>query len=72
MWHLCTVSIKDDDAPEIALVDISSRLVDGYAYRADDTIDVTMNLDAKVDVDGTALLALFLGDEHEITWRGSK
>lgn len=65
MSHYCVVTIEYDDAPEITLVEISSRPVDGYAYRAGDSIDVTVDLDSRVDVDGTTSLALFLGEGDE-------
>ena len=71
VWHECVVTIEDDDAPEIVNVSIGSYPVDGYAYRAGDSIDVTVNLDAKVDVAEGAMLALFLGDENTSTWRGA-
>ena len=70
-WHHCVVTIEDDDAPGITLVEISSTPVDGYAYRAGEAIDVVVNLDSKVDVVGTPLLALFFGDGDESTWRGA-
>ena len=71
VWHYCVVEIEDDDAPEITVVDISSKPADGYAYRAGESIDVTVDLDAKVEVDGTPQLALFVGDGAGNTWRGA-
>ena len=70
-WRQCVVTIEDDDAPAITSVEIASRPVDNYAYRAGDSIDVIVNLDSKVDVEGTPLLSLFLGDGDESTWRGA-
>ncbi len=70
-WHPCVVTIEDDDAPEIIRVEISSRPVDRHAYRAGESIDVTVHLDQKVEVDGTPLLSLFIGDGADSTWRGA-
>ena len=71
VWHQCVVTIEDDDAPEITHVEIASTPVDLYAYRAGEAIDVTVNMDAKVDVEKGSMVALFLGDEAESTWRGA-
>ena len=71
VWHYCVVEIEDDDAPEITSVDISSKPVDGYAYCAGDSIDFTVNLDSEVDVEGTPLLSLYIGDGDDSTWRGA-
>jgi hypothetical protein len=71
VWHGCVVTIADDDAPEILNVSISSSPVDKYAYRAGDSIDVAVEMDAKVDVAEGAMLALFLGDGAASTWRGA-
>ena len=71
VWHHGVVTILDDDVPSIIDVNIASQPVDGYAYRAGDAIYVAVDLDQKVDVDGVPLLALFLGDENESTWRGA-
>ena len=72
VWHQCIVTIEDDDAPEIVDVDIISRPTDGYAYRAGESIDVGVDLDANVEVDGTPLLSLFIGEGSESTWRGAE
>ena len=72
VWHHCVVTIEDDDAPEIIGVEVSSQPVDGNAYRAGDSIDVAVDLDSKVKVEGTPLLALFIGDGDGSTWRGAK
>ena len=71
VWHYCVVTIADDDAPEITSVEISSSPVDRYAYRAGDAIDIAVDLDSKVDVEEDAMLALYLGDGDESTWRGA-
>ena len=76
-WHDgevpgCVVTILDDDAPEIIGVRIISKPVDGYAYRAGQSIDIALDLDAEVDVEDTALLALFIGDGDDTTWRGAE
>ena len=67
----CVVTILDDDAPEITGVQIISEPVDGYAYRAGDSIDFTVDLDAEVEVECTPLLAIFIGDGDDSTWRGA-
>ncbi len=71
VWHYCVITIEDDDAPEILNVEIGSRPVDGYAYRAGEGINITVELDQKVDVDGTPIMALFLGDGDGSAWRGA-
>ena len=72
VWHGCVATIEDDDTPEITYVDISSKPVDGFLYRAGESIDVTVNVDAKVEVKGTPLLSLYMGDEGDNTWRGAR
>ena len=72
VWHHCVVEIEDDDAPEITSVDIITSPVDGYAYRAGDSIDFAVNLDSEVDVEGKPLLSLCIGDEDDSTWRGAR
>ena len=69
----CVVTILDD-APEIIGVEIISEPVDGYAYRASESIDFTMNFDAEVDGDGDGelMLAIFIGDGDDSTWRGAE
>lgn len=71
-WHYCVVTIEDVDTPEILSVNISSSPVDRYAYRAGDSIDIAVDLNQKVNVDGAPLLARFLGDENDSTWRGAE
>ena len=66
------VTIEDEDTPRIDHVGISSTPVDGYAYPAGESIDVGVTLDGKVEVDGTPLLALFLGDGNDSAWRGAE
>ena len=72
VWHHCVVTIQDDDAPEVLNVDISSIPVDRYAYRAGDAIDITIEMDTKVDVEEDSMVALYLGDGDESTWRGAR
>ena len=71
IWHHCVVTIDDDDAPGIVGVDIATKPVDGYAYRAGESIDVAVDLDSKVEVDGTPLLSLYVGDGED-AWRGAE
>ena len=70
--HQCIVTIEDDDAPEVTQVEILSQPADGYAYRAGESIDVMVSMDAKVEADGTPLIGLFLSDEADSTWRGAE
>ena len=70
IWHHCVVTIDDDDAPEIVGVYIASSPVDQYAYRAGESIDITVDLDSKVEVEGTPLLSLYVGDGED-SWRGA-
>ena len=72
VWHQCMVTIVDDDGPEITGVAISSLPVDGYAYRAGESIDVTVSTTAPVDADGTPLLSLYLSDGDGNSWRGAE
>ena len=71
-WHGCVVTIEDDDTPVISGVEISSRPAEGFYYRSGESIDVTVNMDGKVEVDGTPLLSLYMGDAGESAWRGAK
>ena len=71
-WHECVVTIVDDDAPRIIGVDFVSSPADGVAYRAGDDIDVAVRLDRNVEVEGTPLLYLDLGDSGSSTWRGAR
>ena len=66
------ITIEDDDAPEVSIVDISTSLTDDWAYRANDSIDVMVDLDSKVDVDGTPLVSLYIGHEGDDRWRGAR
>ena len=68
----CVVTILDDDAPEITGVQFITEPVDGFAYRAGDGIDFTVDFDSEVEVEGTPMLALFLGDGDDATWRGAE
>ena len=72
MWHGCVVTIEDDDTPEITGVEISSRPADETTYRTGESIDVTVNTDFKVEVEGTPTLSLYIGDAGETTWRGAR
>ena len=71
VWHSCVVTITDDDAPRIISVELITSPLDGWAYRAGDTIDVAVTVDANVEVEGSPQLALFLGDNGASTWRGA-
>ena len=71
-WHGCVVTIIDDDAPRIIGVDFVSRPGDRVAYRAGDNIDVAVTLDRNVEVEGTPLLSLDLGESGSSTWRGAR
>ena len=72
VWHHCEVTIEDEDAPTIANVAISSTPADKYAYRAGESIDVTLTMNGNAEVDGTPSLALFLGGETDSAWRGAE
>lgn len=72
VWHHCVVTILDDDMPKIVGVNLVSSPIDQWAYRAGDTIDVAVRLDQKAEVEGSPLLALFLGEgDASTTWRGA-
>ena len=71
VWHGCVVTIVDDDAPRITGVDFSSSPAGGWAYRAGDAIDVVVSLDQNVEVEGTPILSLHVGDSRGSTWRGA-
>ena len=71
MLHECVVTLVDDDRPRIIGVDFASSPADGVAYRAGDAIDVAVRLDRNVEVEGSPLLALDLGDSGSSTWRGA-
>ena len=72
VWHYCVVTIADDDMPQIVGVELVSSPVDRWAYRAGDTIDVAVRFDQRVEVEGSPLLALFLGEgDADTTWRGA-
>ena len=72
VWHQCVITIADDDAPAVTGVEISTEPVDGYAYRAGEGIDVTVDFDSKVEVDGTPILSLYIGDGNDSVWRGAE
>ena len=69
--HECVVTILDDDRPRIIGVDFVSSPADGVAYRAGDAVDVAVRLDRNVEVEGSPLLALDLGDSGSSTARGA-
>lgn len=63
-------------APRTALADHNSTYLisspnDHWAYRAGDASDVAVRFDTKVEVRGSPLLALFLGEGDSDTWRGA-
>ena len=84
-WMGCEITIIDDDSPEITDVEISSKPVQGDrrpngwtpkpndwdTYRAGESIDVTVTFDSAVEVDGSPLLSLYLGD-GDASWRGAR
>ncbi|MCY4527558.1 MAG: hypothetical protein OXD46_00820 [Chloroflexi bacterium] len=71
-WHHCVVEIEDDDAPEITVVDISSKPVNTMFYRAAESIDITVDLDQKVEVDGTPMVSLYIGTGDDSTGGAAK
>ena len=71
MWHACIVTIADDDAPGITVVEITSSPANTMFYRAGESIDIAVNFDQKVEVEGTPMLSLFIGEGNESTWRGA-
>ena len=70
-WYGCVVTIVDDDQPRIIGVDFVSSPTDGVAYRAGEAIDIAVRLDKNVEVEGSPLLVLDLGDSGSSTWRGA-
>ena len=84
LWHACTVTIIDDDAPWVTSVEISSKPVPGErrpsgwtskpndrdTYRAGESIDVTVTFDGDVEVDGTPTISLYMGG-GDGAWRGA-
>ena len=72
VWHGCVVTIEDDDIPGITYVEITSKPESGNFYRGGESIDVTVNLDSKVEVEGTPLLSLYIGEEGGASWRGAR
>ena len=68
-WHGCVITIVDDDMPEITNVAITSRPGEGLFYRYQENIDVTITLNKDVEVDGTPLMSLYIGDSD--SWRGA-
>ena len=72
VWRHCVVTIVDDDMPRIVGVNLVSSPIAGGAYRAGDAIDIAVRFDAKVEVEGSPLLALFVGEgDASTTWRGA-
>ena len=85
IWHGCVITIIDDDSPEITDVEISSKPIEGDrlpngwtnkpndwdTYRAGESIDVTVTFDGPVEVDGSPVISLFLGDGDN-NWRGAR
>lgn len=70
-FHGCLITIVDDDMPEIARVEITSKPVTGLFYRYGESIDVTITLTQEVEVAGTPQIALFVGGGEAATWRGA-
>ena len=70
-WHGCVVTVVDDDEPRISGVTLASSPVDGQAYRAGEAIDIVVSLDAKVAVEGSPRLSLYVGESGSSTWRGA-
>ncbi len=68
-WHGCVVTIVDDDQPRIIGVDFATSPADGVAYRAGDAIDIAVRLDKNVEVEGSPLLSLDVGDSGSSTSR---
>ena len=71
-WNGCVVTILDDDEPRIVGVRLSSSPVDGWAYRAGESIDVIVSLDKEAEVSGSPLLSLYLGESGSSSWRGAR
>ena len=71
-WHGCVVTIEDDDRPEITGVEINSSPNDGSSYRDGEAIEVKVNTDAKVEVEGAPVMSLYIGGSGESGWRGAK
>ena len=85
LFHPCTVTIIDDDSPNVTNVEISSRPIQGEqrpngwstkpndldTYRAGESIDVTVSFDCHVEVEGTPTISLYLGD-GDGSWRGAR
>lgn len=70
--HGCVITIVDDDEPEIMSVEITSRPHRGLYCEFGESIDVTVALDREVEVEGTPLLSLYIGDGDGNSWRGAK
>ena len=71
-WYGCVIKILDDDAPKITKVEVTSIPVRPNAYRTGESIDVTVTFDQEVEVDGTPLLSLYLGEKGNTSWRGAR
>lgn len=72
VWHGCVVTITDDDAPAITDLEITSTPASGDTYRAGESIDVTLTLDREVEVSGTPLMSLYVGEDGAPSWRGAQ
>ena len=72
VWHGCEITIIDDDAPEIVEVQITSKPALNITYLASEAIDITVTFTDQVDADEDVLLSLFVGGEHDSTWRGAQ
>ena len=71
-WHGCVVTILDDDTPEVTSVEITSTPAVGNAYIAGENITVAVTFDQEVEVDGSPVLGLYVGDSSDHTWRGAR
>ena len=76
-WHGCVVTILDDNTPEVTSVEITSTPAVGNAYIAGESITVAVTFDQEtfdqeVEVDGSPVLALYVGDSSDHTWRGAR
>lgn len=64
VWHHCVVTIVDDDTPSILNVDLITKPLDSWAYRAGQNIDVTVTFEfsTRVVVNGEVCMEFYLSD----------